>query len=178
MTSPIRPEMPPYPFVPPFDPPGDDPPYQPPNDPPENDGPITLPPLPDPEPPVWPDDYPPGTPDPGPRPPWWPDEHLWPPEPERPVVIHAPPPIHVWPRLPPDHPYHVPPGYSAPDNLPPGHPGEAYPGMLTNPSFTPVIGATTGPATPASSTTGRPATTTKIRRTRHYPLCLCFGPSF
>ncbi|EGF28246.1 hypothetical protein [Rhodopirellula baltica] len=44
-------------------------------------------------------------------------------------MIESYPPIHVWPRLPPDHPYHVPPGYSASDNLPPGHPGEAYPGM-------------------------------------------------
>ncbi|TWU44452.1 DNA-invertase hin [Rubripirellula tenax] len=85
--------------------------------------------LPEPVPPVWPDDYPPGTPDPGPRPPWWPDDAIWPPQPETPGVIEVPPSPHIWPRLPPDHPYHVPPGYSAPDNLPPGHPGESYPGM-------------------------------------------------
>ncbi len=28
----------------------------------------------------------------------------------------------IWPRLPPDHPYHLPPGYHYPDNLPEGHP--------------------------------------------------------
>ncbi len=120
------PELPPYPFVPPFDPPGSESPYYPEE---EDDGPIILTPPPLPPLPVWPDDYPPGSPDPGPRPPWWPDDFPWPPPPEEPVVIESPPPIHVWPRLPPDHPYHVPPGYSAPDDLPPGHPGEAYPGM-------------------------------------------------
>ncbi|MEO1526404.1 MAG: hypothetical protein AAFX06_13285 [Planctomycetota bacterium] len=50
----------------------------------------------------------------------------------------APPPIHTWPRLPPDHPHHVPPGYSAPDNLPPGHPGEYYPDMPPDPVVNPV----------------------------------------
>ena len=123
--GPHEPDMPPYPFVPPFDPPADEPPYEP----PEPDGPIILTPPPEPPPPVWPDDYPPGTPDPGPRPPWWPDDFDWPPRPEEPVVIELPLPPHIWPRLPPDHPYHLPPGHSYPDNLPPGHPGSAYPGM-------------------------------------------------
>ncbi len=56
------------------------------------------------------------------------DRDLWPPPPDEPVVIEAPPPLPniIWPRLPPDHPYHLPPGYHYPDNLPEGHPGH-YP---------------------------------------------------
>ncbi|MEL7334801.1 MAG: hypothetical protein AAFN70_01130 [Planctomycetota bacterium] len=117
----FEPEMPPPPFIPPFDPPGSEPPYVPPDaDPPEgsstDDDTSSL----------------------GPRPDWWPEDWPWPPEPEEPTVIEAYPPIHTWPRLPPDHPYHVPPGFSAPDNLPPGHPGEYYPDMPPDPVMYPV----------------------------------------
>ncbi len=129
MTTPFKPALPPYRFVPPFDPPGSESSYVPDGE--DDDGPWTFPPVPEPVPPVWPDDYPPGTPDPGPRPPWWLENVIWPPQPEPPVVIGSPPPLPdiIWPRLPPDHPYHVPPGYSYPDNLPEGHPGHYYPGM-------------------------------------------------
>ncbi|TWT66686.1 hypothetical protein [Allorhodopirellula solitaria] len=126
MSHPYEPDVPPYPFVPPFNLPGSELPYEAED---EGDEPYVFPPLPEPEPPVWPDDYPPGTPDPGPRPPWWPDDLFWPPEPEPPVIIESPLPPHLWPRLPQDHPYHLPPGHSYPDSLPPGHPGSAYPSM-------------------------------------------------
>ena len=77
--------------------------------------------------------------DPGPRPPWWPEDWPWPPPPDEPVVIEAPPPLPniIWPRLPPDHPYHLPPGYHYPDNLPEGHPGHFYPGMPPYPVIAP-----------------------------------------
>jgi hypothetical protein len=77
--------------------------------------------------------------DPGPRPPWWPEDWPWPPPPDEPVVIEAPPPLPniIWPRLPPDHPYHLPPGYHYPDNLPEGHPGHYYPGMPPYPVIAP-----------------------------------------
>ncbi|TWU50592.1 hypothetical protein Poly51_38840 [Rubripirellula tenax] len=94
-----------------------------------------FPPLPEPEPPVWPDDYPAGTPDPGPRLPWWPGDLFWPPEPKPPVSIENQLPPHIWPRLPPDHSYHLPPGHWYPDSLPPGHPGSAYPGMPDQPAL-------------------------------------------
>ncbi len=37
-----------------------------------------------------------------------PEDWPWPPPPDEPVVIEAPPPLPniIWPRLPPDHPYH------------------------------------------------------------------------
>jgi hypothetical protein len=114
--GPFEPEMPPPPFVPPFDPPGSEPPYVPEGSSTDDDGSS--------------DDF-------GPCPPWWPDDFPWPPGPEEPTVIESYPPIHVWPRLPPDHPYHVPPGYLAPDNLPPGHPGEYYPEMPPHPVMYP-----------------------------------------
>jgi len=124
--DPYRPELPPPPFVPPFDPPGSQSPYIPEgsstdDDSDEGDGSTTS-----------------SSEDLGPRPDWWPEDWPWPPEPEEPVVLEAYPPIHTWPRLPPDHPYHVPPGYSAPDNLPPGHPGEYYPDMPPYPVVHPV----------------------------------------
>lgn len=111
----FEPDMPPYPFVPPFDPPGSEPPYLPEGSSTDDDGSS--------------DDS--SSNDIGPRPPWWPDEYDWPPLPEEPVVIESPPPLPtiIWPRLPPDHPYHVPPDHSYPDNLPDGHPGHYYPGM-------------------------------------------------
>ena len=71
------------------------------------------------------------------RPDWWPEDWPWPREPEEPVEILAPPPIHTLPRLPPDHPYHVPPGYSAPDSLPPCHPGKYYRDIPPDPVFYP-----------------------------------------
>ncbi|TWU62001.1 hypothetical protein [Crateriforma conspicua] len=117
----FEPEMLPPPFIPPFDPPGSESP--------------SLPAAPDPPEGSSTDDE---TSSSESRPDWWPEDWPWPPEPEEPVVIEAPPPIHTWPRLPPDHPYHVPPGYSAPDNLPPGHPGEYYPGMPPYPVVHPV----------------------------------------
>ncbi|GAA4446196.1 hypothetical protein [Novipirellula rosea] len=117
----FEPEMPPPPFIPPFDRPGSESPLWPADpDPPE--GSST-------------DDE---TSSSGSRPGWWPEDWPWPPEPGAPVLIEAPPPIHTWPRLPPDHPYLVPPGYSAPDNLLPGHPGEYYPGMPPYPVVHPV----------------------------------------
>ena len=125
--DPYRPELPPPPFVPPFDPPGSQSPYIPEgsstdDDSAEGDDSATA-----------------GSSDDlGPRPDWWPEDWPWPPEPEEPVVLEAYPPIHTWPRLPPDHPYHVPPGYSAPDNLPPGHPGEYYPDMPPYPVVHPI----------------------------------------
>lgn len=100
-----RPPRLPYPFIPPVDFPGDPFPYHP--NPEGSSGPD----------------------DPGPRPPWWPEDWEWPPKPDEPVVIEAPPMPHTWPRLPPNHPYHLPPPYSYPGNLPPGHPGHYYPGM-------------------------------------------------
>ena len=105
------PDMPPYPFVPPFDPPGSEPPYIPAGRSTAEDGSS--------------DDS--SNDDFGPRPPWWPDDYDWPPRPDEPVVIETPPSPHIWPRLPPDHPYYLPPGYSYPDNLPLGHPGALYP---------------------------------------------------
>jgi hypothetical protein len=125
--DPYRPELPPPPFVPPFDPPGSQSPYIPEgsstdDDSDEGDESATAS----------------SSDDLGPRPDWWPEDWPWPPEPEEPVVLEAYPPIHTWPRLPPDHPYHVPPGYSAPDNLPPGHPGEYYPDMPPYPVVHPV----------------------------------------
>ena len=77
--------------------------------------------------------------DPGPRPPWWPEDWPWPPPSDEPVVIESPPPLPniVWPRLPPDHPYHLPPGYHYPDNLPEGHSGHYYPGMPPHPVIAP-----------------------------------------
>ncbi len=107
-TDPYEPDMPSHPFVPPFDPPGSEPPYVPEGSSTDDDG--------------WSDDI-------SPRPPWWPENFPWPPESEDPVVIEAPPPVHTWPGLLPDHPYHVPPGYEAPNNLPSDHPGEHYPNM-------------------------------------------------
>ncbi|TWU46481.1 hypothetical protein [Rubripirellula reticaptiva] len=99
-----------HPFIPPFDPPGSSLPPAPPNVPPE--GSST-------------DDN--GSDD-EPRPPWWPEDWDWPPEPEGSTEVLVPPPRHVWPRLPPDHPYHLPPGFWWPDNMPPGHPGTPEPG--------------------------------------------------
>ncbi len=91
MIDKFKPKLPrlPYPFIPPFDPPSEQPPYIP----PESSG---------------SDDEGSSSEDPGPRPPWWPEDWPWPPPPDEPVVIEAPPPLPniVWPRLPPDHPYH------------------------------------------------------------------------
>ena len=99
-----------HPFVPPFDPPGSpSPPMPPPTDPPE--GSST-------------DD---DTSSSEPRPPWWPEDWDWPPEPEGSIEVLVPPLRHVWPRLPPHHPYHLPPGFWWPDNMPPGHPGTPDP---------------------------------------------------
>lgn len=109
--------MPPYPFVPPFDPPDEEPPYIPPDSSGAEGGSTGS------------------TDDEGsssqPRPDWWPPDWPWPPEPDEDVEILVPPPLPniIWPRLPPDHPYHLPPGYSYPDNLPSGHAGEYYPNM-------------------------------------------------
>ena len=122
MIDKFKPKLPrlPYPFIPPFDPPSEQPPYVPPKSPGGEGG---------------------GSPseDPGPRPPWWPEDWPWPPAPDEPVVIEAPPPLPniIWPRLPPDHPYHLPPGYHYPDNLPEGHPGHYYPGMPPYPVIAP-----------------------------------------
>jgi len=104
-----------YPFVPPFDPPFD-----------TSGSPSPPTPLHPPEGSSSDDDTSVGE-----RPDWWPDDVPWPPQPEEPVVIESPPPLPaiIWPRLPPDHPYHVPPGHSYPDNLPDGHPGHYYPEM-------------------------------------------------
>ena len=101
-----------HPFVPPFDPPGSpSPPISPPTDPPE--GSSTD------------DDTSASANDE--RPDWWPEDWPWPPEPEGSTEVLVPPPRHVWPRLPPDHPYHLPPGFWWPDNMPPGHPGTPDP---------------------------------------------------
>ena len=122
MIDKFKPKLPrlPYPFIPPFDPPSEQPPYIP----PESSG---------------GDDEGSSSEDPGPRPPWWPEDWPWPPPPDEPVVIEAPPPLPniVWPRLPPDHPYHLPQGYHYPDNLPEGHPGHYYPGMPPYPVIAP-----------------------------------------
>ncbi|XZE56159.1 hypothetical protein SH139x_002242 [Planctomycetaceae bacterium SH139] len=122
--DPYRPELPPPPFVPPFDPPGSQTPYIPEGSSTDDDSDEST--------------IASSSDDLGPRPDWWPEDWPWPPEPEEPVVLEAYPPIHVWPRLPPDHPYHVPPGYEAPHHLPPGHPGEYYPNMPPYPVVHPV----------------------------------------
>lgn len=95
MTYPYRPTMPPYPFIPPFAPPHVDPPAIP----RYSSGSESY------------DDGSTNSDD---------DSQTS----ESSMDIETPPPINVWPRLPPHHPYHLPPGYSWPDNLPPGHPGQ------------------------------------------------------
>lgn len=84
-------ELPPPLFVPPLDPPGSQSPYIPEgsstdDDSDEGDDSATAS----------------SSDDLGPRPDWWPEDWPWPPEPEEPVVIEAVPPIHIWPRLPPE----------------------------------------------------------------------------
>ncbi len=100
--------LPPNPFIAPFDLPDEEPSYIPPDSSGgEGEGSSSE--------------------DPGPRPPWWPADWPWPTPPDESVVIEAPPPqpniIIIWPRLPPDLPYHLPSGYHYPDNLPEGRPG-------------------------------------------------------